>query len=226
MPSLTRSDLVTRVGELINDPNHTRWSTSQKQERVEEAQERFVVDTRCLINSSSTSVVAGTAEYSLPTDILDIERVTHNGIELTRMSKADFDFYTNRNWASDQGRPERYYVDLDPDNKKIGLYPKPQAADAGSSNLIIDYVQIPTELSSDSSTPFNSHTLLTPYHMAIVYWAAKELLNADMTPENQVKARQYMKEYEDLVAHCVNLFRSMKQSSPMRLKGGRYYKGL
>lgn len=230
MPALTRSTLVTRIADLISDPNNTRWTAAQKQARIEEWQVRFVLDTRCLRTNTAHNVQAGTREYSLPSDLLFIERVTLNGIELRQIDRKDVDFYTNSNWATQTGTPTYYYADLNPgasgDGYELGLIPIPTANDAGSSNLTIEYTRHPPALSSDSSVPFSAHELLYPYHTAIAYGAAADFLRSDPTPENMAKIREFEREYEKLVTHCINYFRSMYQSKPLRIKGGRYFKGM
>jgi hypothetical protein len=223
MPNLTRSDLVTRIGDLTQDPSHQEWSSSKKQQKIEEAQERFILDTRALVDTSTGTCVDGTSEYSLPTDVLDITRLAHKGIRLRRMSKFDLDIQLQSDWSDDTGTPRSYFVDLDPNNKVYRVYPTPQAADAGA-NLTIEYIKIPPALSADSSVPFDGHTLMTPYHMAIVYFAAAELLKQNPDEARIAKIRLYQKEYEILVAQCRETFKAMSDTVPLRMRGGRYFK--
>lgn len=225
MPSQTRATLTTLVSLLIDDPANTRFSTTQVQDKIQEAQERFVLDTRALRDSTTDTVVDGTQEYSLPSDVLDIVRMAHKGVELVRISKADLDFYTTARWDQTTGTPTYFYVDLDPNNKKYGLYPIPTANDAGAY-LALEYVKIPPTLSSDSSVPLDSHTLLTPYHNSLAYWAAKELLMINPSQENLVRVQQYSRRYEDEISHCIETFKHLEQSQGWRFKGGRYHKGL
>lgn len=192
------------------------------QDRIQEAQERFVLDTRVLTDNVTDTSVADQQEYALQSDVLDIKRMAHKGIELKRISKFDLDMYTGQDWTDDKGTPRYYYVDLDPNNKKYGLYPIPQAGDAGA-NLAIEYIKIPPTLSSDSSVPLDGHTLLTPYHNALAYWAAKELLAMNPSQENMVRVQSYWKRYEDEVSHCIETFKHMAQSATWRMYGGRYH---
>lgn len=226
MPSLTRSTLVTRIGDLTGDPNNTRFSASKKQDAIQRAQERFVLDTRVLVDVSTDSIVAGTTEYSLPSDVLDVSRVTANSRLIQRTSELDLDIDSGlQDWTDDEGRPYRYYVDLDPNNKKLRLFPEPQSDDAGSNNLRIEYVKIPPSLSSDSSVPLDSHTLLVPYHDALAYLAAADLLKIQPSQQSVVMVNSYEKEYRDLVSHCIETFKNLADQKPMRFRGGRYYRG-
>lgn len=221
MPSLTRANLVTRVGLLIDDPANQRFTAAQVQDELNKAQEQFVLDTECLKDVASTiTVVDGTAEYSLPTDILRVFRVAHKGLKLESISKYELDLLYDSDWSDDEGTPKRYYVDLDPDNKKIHLYPIPQSGDAGA-NLIIEYLKFPAAMTSDSDTPFGAHTLLAPYNDAVAYYAARNLLIINPSQETLLKASAFEKEYRNLVTECINKFRSMGEQRPMNLYRGR-----
>ena len=156
MPNLTRSDIQSLINQYINDPNDSLWTAAQKQAKIQEAQEQFVEDTQALTDTQSFSVVAGTNAYALSTDTLDILRVGLNGVKLRRYAKFDLDILTRGNWAVTTGTPVSYYVGYTSTNKNLVLYPIPTANDAGSSNLVVEYVKVPPTLSSDSSTPLNS----------------------------------------------------------------------
>lgn len=225
MPSMTRGTLTTLVGELIGDPSNTRWSATQVQDRIQQAQEYFVLDTRCLVDTQTETVVDGQSEYDLPTDCLDITRVTHKGTKLGRISKFELDSYMSGDWSADGGTPALYYVDLDPNNKKLVLYPTPGSGDAGA-NLVEEWVKIPPTLTTDSSVPLDGHTLLAPYHSALAYKAASYLLHV-LPDEKSVKmAADYEAQYKDLVSQCIETFKQMGQTTPMRMRGGRYFRGL
>jgi len=167
--------------------------------------------------------VAGTRSYALPADVMDIERMAHKGIRLKRTSKFELDSLLNSDWTVNNGTPNHFYVDLDPNNQKYYLYPNPQGADAGA-NLDIEYVKIPPALSSDSSVPFGGHTLLAPYNDSLAYWAAKELLAINPDQAAIVKINLYNKHYQDDVNSCIEMFKNLEQSSLWRFVGGRYFK--
>lgn len=225
MPSQTRSGLTTLVSLLIDDPANQQFSTTQVQDKIQEAQERFILDTRALTDNVTDTSVAGTQEYALQSDVLDIKRIAHNGIQLIRQSKFDIDLMRQANWSSDTGTPKWYYVDLDPNNKKYGVYPIPQAGDAGA-NLAVEYIKIPPTLSADGSVPLDGHTLLAPYCNALAYWAAKELLIINPTQERLVKITQFTRMYEDLVSHCIETFRHLAEPQQWRMRSVREGKGL
>lgn len=220
MPQLTRSQLVTRIGQLIGDPNDQEFTAAEKQAEIEKAQEMFVLDTKCLKDVTTLTVVAGTASCDLPTDMLDVSRVAHKGLKIERLSEYELDVLNNTVWNTTAGTPTNYYIDTDPNNKKIYLYPIPQSADAGA-NLTLEYIKIPPALSSDSSVPLDGHTLLSPYNDALAYWAAASLLLVRPTQEKLIASGQYTKKYGELVEHCINTWKGLAEPKPMNIFRGR-----
>lgn len=211
---------------MINDPNDSQWSATQKQDRIQEAQEQFVEDTRALTDLQNFSIVAGTNTYALATDTLDIIRVSHNGIMLRRYGKFDLDLLTHGNWAIITGTPTRYFVDYTSTTKNLVVTPIPQAGDAGTNNLVVEYVKVPPVLSSDSSQPLNAQVLLQPYLMALAYHGAAQLLVASTNPQDWEKGKNMMRLYQGKVNECIETFKNLAETMPMRMRGGRYFAGL
>lgn len=221
MPSQTRSTLTTLTSLLIGDPSNKLFTTTQVQAKIQEGQERFVLDTRVLTDNTTGSIVSGTSEYALPSDVLDIKRLAVNGIELERISKFQLDLENSGDWSTTAGTPKRFYVDLDPNNQKYRLHPIPQDGDVGTNNIAIEYIKIPPTLSADASVPLDGHTLLTPYHNAIAYWAAKELLTINPSQENIARYTAYQKKYDDLVSHCIETFKHLAENERWRFRSIR-----
>lgn len=185
--------------------------------------EKFVEDTRALTDTQSFSIVAGTNTYALSTDTLDILRVTLNGLPLQRMSKFDLDVKTHANWAATSGTPKQFFVDYTSTNKNLTTYPIPAAGDVGTNNLVAEYVKVPPTLSNDSDYPLNNQTLLRPYLMALAYDAAAYFLLIRDDPKYWAKASNFKKLYDEQVSDCKELFSRMNQTSPRRMRGGRYF---
>lgn len=223
MPSLTRATLTTRIQLLINDPSAQRFTAAQYQDEIQKAQERFVLDTRALTDNTTETPVADQAAYNLPTDVLDVKRMAHRGLPLRRISKFELDRYTGQDWTDDKGTPKFYYVDLDPNNKKYSLYPIPQGQDAVSNSIAIEYIKLPPALSADASIPLDGHTLMVAYHDALAYKAAATLLDIFPTQESIVMSQRYEKHYSDLVSHCIETFKALSVTQPVRMRGGRYH---
>ncbi len=216
---------MTKIGNLTQDPSDQEWSSARKLEVIQEGQERFVLDTRVLLESVVDTIIAGQASYNLPADLLDINRMAHSGVRLSRLSKYDLDWRFQSDWSAVPGTPKSYYVNLEPDNKTYTLFPIPQDADAGPV-LSLEYVQIPPDMDDDADLPWNGHTLMTPYSMAIAYWGASALMKENPNEVRIAKIRLYDDQYSRLVSHCIETFKSLADTVPIRLRGGRYFKGL
>lgn len=225
MPALTRLQIQNLVCDIVNDPSNTRWSAARKQAAIQVAMEMFVEDTRALTDTQSFSIVAGTNNYALATDTLDIIRVALNGKPLQRISKFDLDAKTGAvDWSITPGTPINYFVDYTSTNKNIVLYPIPQGGDAGTNNLVVEYLKVPPTLSGDSSVPLNAQTLLQPYSMALAYQAATYFLRSSTDPKDWQKASIFNGLYQEQVDLCREIFRPLNESEPKRLRGGRFFK--
>lgn len=227
MPSLTRATLVSRIRTKIGDTATTGsqlYTDAQIQDIIQDGMEQFVLDTRALKDVATTSSVAGTRAYSLPSDIMFDLRLAYNGVEIPRTSQFDLDNTYFNDWSQQTGTPTSYYVDLDPNNQKLYLFPTPSTA--VTNGIVLEYVKIPPTLSGDSSVPFDAHTLMTPYHAAIVYWVSAYLVDSNMTQENLFNKREWQKEYQKLVNNCVENFKDLEFTKSNRMRGGRYFKGL
>ena len=219
MPNYTRSDLVTQVSELIGDTSSQQWSASRIQDRLQKAQEQFVADTRCLRDTQTFSLVAGTSTYALSTDTLDVVRVGITGKSpLKKFSKFDLDLVVGGDWSTTNGTPKNFYVDTSSTNKNLTVYPNPTSADAGTNNMVVDYVKVPPIMSSDSSSPLNGQVLLQPYLDAIAYYAAAQILYASNNPQDWTKASIMGKQYERISSQCIELFNDMYETTPLRLR--------
>lgn len=218
------SDIETMVGDLCNDPDHTRYTTSQIDTVLNNVIDEWNLEAGILKDTVTLTVTAGQSTYAisgLAGTPVRFDRVTHKGIELSRRDKAWFDLYASDDWSDDIGTPTQYYINVsDPDLQNIYLYPIPQDADAGAY-LIVEYVRRPTPLSSSSDIPFNSNALLYSYHHGLAYRTAGYLLLRDPSNENNVKAGAYLKTGNNILTKVVEVFKNQERENPLRLRGGR-----
>lgn len=119
-------------------------------------------------SSADVTIVNGTQEYTLPTDVVEILWVEHNDLFLAR---SDQDEYLRRGiqWRSTTAAtPTEYYHY----GGKIGLYPKPNAAAVSAdSTLTIRYRATP------ATVPTNGPAHLpTQDHRVLCYYAAARYL--------------------------------------------------
>ena len=224
------SSLQTEISRKLNDTAMDRWVAGTLLDRINHIQRDIVIRTKCLRDVGLDSVVAGTNEYALPTGYLDMLRVLVNGKEVGGVEKHELDMLAAGDWSLINGTPQQYYIDVDPDNSKIGLFPNPVAGDAGTNNLKMYYVRAPTDLSASTDIPFNIGTattsnLLVAHHMTIVYGAAAMCLEDNIAdPSSKLKRDEFMMEYERGLAKINDIFDNPSDQK-MHMMGGRYWGG-
>ena len=210
---------MTQVSELIGDTSNQQWSEAQIQDRIQKAQEQFVVDTRALTDTQTFSIVSGTNTYDLSDDTFDIIRVGISGHSaLKKFSKFDLDLSVGGDWSTRNGPPSHYFVDTTSTNKKLTLFPIPQGNDAGTNNLVAEYVKVPPILTGDSDSPLNGQPLLIPYLDALAYYAASQILFASNDQTQWAKGRLMLDQYRSKVSDCKEGFNALSQTTPLRMR--------
>lgn len=217
------STLTAVAAQFANDSAQSRYSGLYTQ-ALNLAQQQFVLDTKCLWKDAPTvSIVAGTANYSLPTDFLWEKQVNLNGLMLTPISRFELArTNTGSRWDTRTGTPRNYNIDPDVSKSQILLFPIPEANDAGH-DLILTYYAMPTDMAAATDIPLNSTPLLAQFHVGLAAWAAWYLLHGDdSTPEMTAKKRELLAIYNDCVSQCVDTFKNTV-SQPIRMRGVRNY---
>ena len=223
---MNRTVLYTLIGDLVNDPNHDRYSTSQIDTQLDIVQDRWNVDAGILVDTVTITTVAGTRDYALTGltgTVVDFRRVTFRGLELNKRSKQWFDLYAGDDWSDDTGTPTDFYIDTDADGFHLVLYPIPQTEDAGAY-LVVEYVKRHTTMDEATDEPFNSLTYLSPYHYGIAYRVASNLLSQDPDPINAAKATRYLRLSEEAFSDLHQHFKVLETEEPLRMTGGRYWR--
>lgn len=226
---MTLTGLQTEIARKLNDTDNARWTTAILLDRINHIIRDIVLRTKCLRDVGQSSIVSGTAEYALPTGYLDMIAVTLNGIDLQYRDKNELNLLSNSDWTTLNGTPKSYYVDIDPDNSKIGMFPNPQAGDVGTNNLKMYYVRAPVDLSAATDIPFNIGTattsnLLVAHHYTIVYGATAMCLEDNIVdPSTKIKHDQFMMEYERGLAKIADIFNNPSDRM-MTMAGGRFWK--
>lgn len=193
---------------LQNVPPTTKWDERDLLLRANIAQREIVNVTDCVTKNYSTTSVATTQEYTLPTDYIRIKRLTYLGKKLWNISITQLDIseVTNRissPWTDDNGTPTHYY-----ENKnKVGLYPNP---DTTGDAIIVDYIYQVADLIDETSVPFDGINYMYPYHQYLIYhvlWRCFLELEEDKWKNS---AMIYNKMYQD----GINLINHKDQSKP------------
>lgn len=153
---MTFADLQGHVFRLLRDPNQTRYSLDYIKKWLNDAERQYCAETEYSVKkSTSTSTVAATREYDIPSDSLAIREVYYSGNRLGRIEFED----TIHSDGDHSGTPSGYYVE----NKKIGLEPIPSDA----ATLTVTYYSMGGGMSATTDVPI----IPTEHHLYLVFWA-------------------------------------------------------
>lgn len=223
------SALQQDIGVKANDPNHDRYSLTDINTELDNAQTQWNQEIKILKDTTTVTIVDGTRQYllsALSGTPIAFGRVTHKGIDLRKRSKAYFDLYSN-DWTADLGTPTEFCVEsTDPANLYLTLHPMPQANDAGAY-LVVEIVIAHTAMSASTDVPWMSGTesnyLLRPYDQYLTYNVAARLLARDPNEQNRARAAEYLKISDAGKANLTQVFKALEAEEPKKLRGGRYW---
>jgi hypothetical protein len=227
---MTLAELQSYIGSLTNDPNHDRYSLSDINSELDNAETQWNEEIKILKQTTTITVVTNQRQYLLTLITgtpIQISRVTHKGILLEKRSKEYFDLYVGTDWTQDIGTPTEYFVEAtDPNNLYLTLHPTPQSNDAGAY-LVVETVVAHTPMSASTDVPWMlgtaSNYILRPYDFYLANSTAARLLARDPSELNNSRAAQYLKLSGDGKANLVQVMKALEAEEPKRLRGGRYW---
>lgn len=192
--TLTLTQIRSDARIFVKDASSTRqrFTDTQFNTFINQGQRDIVNAVWPIQKTTSFDLVNGTTYYSLPTDIIEIGRVTRQFRNLLEVSlqKLDSDF-TNSSWALSGGTPQYYFQDP-AQTDKIGFYPFPNSTSSTGTITVHYYAEADT-LSSDSDVPFNDEERFTPYHDLLTFYTAYRIF---MIEGEVDRASIYRQEYE------------------------------
>lgn len=196
------SQLIAEARTLSLDassPARQRFSDSTITQFLNEAQREAITQTRCIRNSITFSLVAGTTFYPLPPNYLAMERLLIGSKYLQEMSPAALDG-RSRGWESASGYPTYYFVNFSTPNM-IGFAPAPGAASDVVDPIKLEYDMQPTDMVNGTDIPFSGLSKMTDYHHALAYFAASIMSSIQNQP-NRMTA--HMSVYTAMVGAMKN----------------------
>jgi hypothetical protein len=188
------SDLYSEIGRKLNDPSNDRWSQAVLLDRINRSQTKVLALTNAVKTKETLTPVAGTAEVSLDTDVIDVIRVhiknsSGDWKKLRGVLRDQMDF-EDPNWRNrDDDEPQAYT--WDGTNQQLILVPPPTSEWAQSNGLEVWEIQKPADLSATTDVPFGSNNAMIPYHMAVVYDVVAECKLDEQTPEAAAMAKRF-----------------------------------
>jgi hypothetical protein len=144
----------------------------------------------CIEATYSTTTVAGTQEYALPTNTISVKRITYEGQKLQQVNMREDDSLTLQNSGSTtQGTPTYYFIWDDT------IYLRPIPAAAGTLK-IFSYNE-PSEVTTSSTieVPSEFHMDLVEYVLYRMYAKDKDLQMAQFHREHWETAMEKAKRW-------------------------------
>lgn len=143
------SEIQRHLLEPVIDDGHT-WSFHTRDEvltSVDQRIARILVETGVLRKRVSIAINANIAEYNLPTDLIEIRRISLEGSPLARMDDFLLDNATP-GWQTMTGVPYAYIEEPRP-SLTIRLVPIPTA----DATIVVNYVPLPDAVSNCNPLP-------------------------------------------------------------------------
>lgn len=166
---MTPGELETAARNQYNAVGDTNWSSTEIYNLVYAACLELVRDCGFIIERVyTTTTVASTQDYAMPTQTLSVKRVTYDGKKLAPYTMRDDDSITLSNQATtDTGEPDYYYQW----NDTLSLRPIPQEA----KTLKVYTINYPQTITSTSTLEVPEFT-----HMMIVDYIVSRMAAKDM----------------------------------------------
>jgi hypothetical protein len=179
--SMNRKEMLSQVKWTIRDnPQFVmkhKFTDEILIDLINDAHREINDITWTIHNSTRIVLSAGTTSYSLPNDCYAINRVLLNlDTILSEKTITALDNEADGWYKSSTNTPTYYYQSWD--KTKISFYPCPDT----SYVIDMDYTQIASDLTSDTSVPFNGIDKYKTYHNLIVWRVVAYCLSVDNSP--------------------------------------------
>jgi hypothetical protein len=171
--ALNYGEIRTMVRSLVRDNTPSSgspvFSDTLLGEYINIIQREIAMNTWCIEDSHTYTIVAGQREYQFTSDMVAITRVTLDNELIEQKSIAKLDDSDTWEVNVQTATPTNYYV-RHTTVSVIGFDTFPSTST--DTSFTAWYVKNPTEMSSDTDEPFNGQARLEPFHYAIVLGAS------------------------------------------------------
>lgn len=193
--ALQLSEIITEVRRNVRDTASStslrRYSDTFITSLVNEGQRDVINNTWSISKSTTIVTVAGTQEYTLPTDSIEVWRVAYAGRILPELSITQLDADNPLNWQTSTGTVTAWYRNR-ANSSQFGLYPYPNQA-SEVVTVTAYYFALATDLSATTDVPFNALARFSAYHDLLTWYATYRILYDETMLE---KARAFKDQYD------------------------------
>lgn len=187
----TLSTLETSTRRLIEeeDSTNSNFSTAEIYDYINEGLRRLATKLEWQLAIFTATTVQNQTTYTIPAHMIDIVDVYFNNILLIMVDRAEMS-NVNSQWLGESaGQPKYAYK---ADRNKIGLFPKPDASNAGLE-LRMQGIKLPDNMSVSTDSPDIHYSL----HDALPYFAA---FRCEMKAGNNQRAADFLKLFQNGIA--------------------------
>ena len=174
--ALNLGEIRTEVRLHIKDSNTSRqnYSDTQVNNIINQVHRDVVNLTWVVKKSTSLELTDETTHYALPTDLIQIARLTFRDENMEEMSLAGLDGeFSDSDWETAGGYPDKYYQNPVLPGY-VSFYPYPNSS-TSTGTVKINYFAQSNTLSSDSNTPFNGDYRYQDYSDILIWGAVYEI---------------------------------------------------
>lgn len=216
--SVTLGAIKTAAGTHLGDVAHTIWEGGELGSYAKEGYDNLVRSTGMRWKKDTPAglvPVASTGTYTLPTDLLLIERLTWKRIKLEPIRPTEAELIAGPLYRTTTGDIHSYIVDGDGINTV--RYVRVPAANGAASDISIEYQQRGAVLSSDTIA-IEIPDRYGKYIRWFVMWKA---LERDGPGQNLELAEHYRERYHGAVARVLRRKQRASSSRVLRMGGGQ-----
>lgn len=198
----TLGTLLTQVRDRLDEATARQWTDAQLRAWINEGARDLARKCEVLQDRDDIAVVAGTREYTLPTDLIRVYRVEYRITGDDSVYPLDYKDFNNMDgiWWTHQDISEntpRYYTMWGfPPTLKIILYPTP--AQAGT--LKVFNYRLPAELATNGTADASNIEVPEGWSDVIVDFCEYMALRKDADPRWTEAKALYSEHIEDLFA--------------------------
>jgi len=160
---MTMAEIITSAKRRLRGFGNITWGETELLEFANEGYQRFAIYSKCLRKSGTVAIVADTATFSLPTDLLELKRATWDDVALKVRTTEFMDSMVGGNWREAEGTTILCLIQDSEGQNSIRIYPILNDEDY-NDNLAVEYVYLPTAISTTSESP----SIPMQYHLALI----------------------------------------------------------
>lgn len=198
--TVTMATALIAVREALEEPTERQWTNVELRRWINEGMRDVARRTRCLASRSDVVAVAGTQEYTMPTDVVAVHRVEYRATgnsQVYPLEYRDFESMDEVWWTHQsitQSTPAIWTQWGFPPSLKLVVYPKPSIG----GTFKVFYYRLPVAINTNGSEDANTLEVPEGWEDAVYHYAEYRALRKDRDPRWQEAKARYEEVLGDL----------------------------